>query len=224
MKWNPQQWLSPRVMIRSNFILVISFILLAVASLYGWGWLSVLDREIGLDIIEDQNDFLTPIFIAVTELGGTYVAVILLTIVSIYVFKWQGRPDLAVWFILTVSLGAGALNQFFKFLFERPRPPIQHLVEQGGYSFPSGHSMGATILYGSIVFLLVQLGKKRWMKWLALFLAATMIVIIGISRIYLGVHYPSDVIGGFSLGAAWLAACIGAYGLWKERQKKEAND
>ena len=220
MKLKPGTWLSPRVMIISSFVCVVPFVLLAIASLFEWGWLSVLDAEIGLDIIEDQNELLTPFFIAVTQLGGTVVTILLLIAIGAFVFKWKKRPDLAIWYILTVALGAGALNQFFKFLFERPRPEIQHLIEQGGYSFPSGHSMGATIVYGATVFLIVQLGRKRSLKWAALVAAAFIIIIIGISRIYLGVPYPSDVIGGFSLGAAWLAISIGTYGIWLKQKTK----
>lgn len=224
MKWNARYWLSPRVMIRTSFVLVIPFILLALASFYSWGWLSWLDTTLGRDIIENRNAFLTPLFIALTELGGFAITVLLLLVAGLYAYRWRKRLDLAVWLLLTVALGAGALNQFFKFLFKRPRPAIEHLTVQGGYSFPSGHSMGAIILYGALVFLVVQLGRKRASKWLALLTAALLIAAVGISRIYLGVHYPSDVIGGFSLGAAWLAVCIGTYGVWKdstERKKKE---
>lgn len=217
MKWNSKRLLSPRVMAWSGLVLVIPFLLLALASLYEWGWLGVLDAEIGMDIVEDRNSFLTPFFIGITELGGVPFSVLFVIVVSLYLLVKTKRRDLAIWYILTVALGAGLLNQAFKFLFRRPRPTIEHLVEQGGYSFPSGHSMGSMILYGALVFLIIQLARKRIIKWIALVCAAGLIFLIGLSRIYLGVHFPSDVIGGFSLGAAWLAGCIGLYGVWEAR-------
>lgn len=221
MKRRTQYWLSPHMMFHASLVLAIPFVLLVLANLFGWGWLSQLDATISLNIIESQSGFLTPLFIAITQLGGIVVTISLLIVIGLYLYRQKKRLDLAIWFILTVALGAGALNQFFKFLFKRSRPAIQHLVVQGGYSFPSGHSMGSIILYGAIVFLIVRLGKKKSIKWATLFIAILIIGAIGISRIYLGVHYPSDVIGGYSLGAAWLTGCIGMYSTWENRIKRK---
>lgn len=220
VKWNLKRLLSPRVMAWSGLVLVMPFLLLALASLYEWGWLGVLDAEIGMDIIEDRNNLLTPFFIGITELGGVPFSVLFVILISLYLLFKKKRRDLAVWYVLTIALGAGLLNQLLKFLFQRPRPTIEHLVEQGGYSFPSGHSMGSMILYGALVFLIVQLSRKRITKWIALACAAILVFLIGFSRIYLGVHFPSDVIGGYSLGAAWLTGCISLYGIWEVRQQK----
>lgn len=117
------------------------------------------------------------------------------------------RYGWAVFFVLVNGLG-GAFNGFLKELFKRQRPDILPLIEQGGYSFPSGHSMGSFIFYGALSFMLFRLLKGKWKKTIAAICAGTMILLVGLTRIYLGVHYPSDVLAGFSIGAAWLFFCI----------------
>lgn len=109
----------------------------------------------------------------------------------------------ALFFILINALG-GVFNGILKTLFKRQRPDVLPLIEQGGYSFPSGHSMGSFIFYGALSFMLFYLLKGKWKKTIAAILAACMIFLVGLTRIYLGVHYPSDVLGGFLIGAAWL--------------------
>lgn len=199
-------------------MLVVPFLLLALAGLFSWGWLGWLDTEISVEILESRSEVLTSFFVGVTELGGGTFSVLFIGLVSaVLFFKWNSW-QLAVWYLFTVAGGAGGLNQLFKFLFQRPRPTVEHLVIQGGYSFPSGHSMGSVIIYGALVFLIVRFSGNRRLKWLSFSLASMLILLIGLSRIYLGVHFPSDVIGGFSLGAAWLSGCIALFGRWEVRQ------
>lgn len=220
MELHSKRLLSPRVMAWSSFVLIIPFLLLAFASLMEWGWLGTLDSEIGMDIIEDRNPILTVFFRGITVLGGWMFSILFVAGVALLLLVLFKRWDMALWYSLTVALGSGVLNQFVKFIFQRPRPEIEHLVEQGGYSFPSGHSMGTVIMFGAVVFLVVRLAKNRTIKWAALAVAALLIFLVGLSRIYLGVHFPTDVIGGYSLGTAWLAASIGVYGMWESNRKK----
>lgn len=107
------------------------------------------------------------------------------------------------------------MNDFFKNLFTRTRPDyIEHLVEESTYSFPSGHAMGMTIILGSLAFVIYRLISKRlFFKYLAIFYCLATAIIVGLSRIYLGVHYPSDVLAGFSLGGAWVLLSISVYGI-----------
>lgn len=128
------------------------------------------------------------------------------------------RPDKA--FILTVCLGgAGLLNFLLKHLFERSRPDILRIITETGYSFPSGHAMGALCFYGiAAFFLCLRLERPKYKLLLSLF-AAFYILLIGLSRIYLGVHYPSDVLAGYIAGSTWLFFCISLYLLLAGRKK-----
>src|SRR5699024_3326183 len=109
------------------------------------------------------------------------------------------------------AVGAGVLNKTIKYIFRKPRPSFEHLVVQGGYSFPSGHAMGSTIMYGGLLVVLFYLVKSKGIRTLFALLFVGLILLIGISRIYLGVHYPSDIIGGYSLGSAWLYTSVDVF-------------
>lgn len=103
-----------------------------------------------------------------------------------------------------INLAAGSLlNYILKQMFHRVRPDQLKLIEIGGYSFPSGHSMTAMIFYGFIIYLSIRY-FRHWFKYCIAGILGVLIVAIGISRIYLGVHYASDVLGGFIIGLGWL--------------------
>lgn len=106
--------------------------------------------------------------------------------------------------------GAGVLDALLKHIIRRPRPPYAAAVlHSNSFSFPSGHAMGSLIGYGMLAYLLVVFSADRWQMRLAILsTAAFLILAIGISRLYLGVHYFSDVVGGYAAGALWLSACI----------------
>jgi undecaprenyl-diphosphatase len=128
--------------------------------------------------------------------------------VIIFIALHRNKKRLYYGWIIVINLVASAtLNEIFKIVFHRERPDILRLIDITGYSFPSGHSMISICYYGLIAYILYKTMKSRW-KYLIVFLLATLILSIGISRIYLGVHYASDVIGGFSAGLAWLAVFI----------------
>ncbi|MDQ0270476.1 phosphatase PAP2 family protein [Cytobacillus purgationiresistens] len=119
------------------------------------------------------------------------------------------------------SSGAGGLfNWFLKWIFQRDRPVFQPLIEVTGFSFPSGHSMGSFVFYGSLAFVLIHFVKKIAWRILICTLLFLVIATIGVSRIYLGVHYPSDVLAGFLSGAVWLMVNIIAFQAYENRVKK----
>ena len=101
-----------------------------------------------------------------------------------------------------------ALNQTLKLIFYRERPDINRLVEESGFSFPSGHSMVATGFYGFLMYLIYKNMKNEKIRNLAIIGLTALILLIGISRIYLGVHYASDVIGGFAIALAYLIVFV----------------
>lgn len=100
------------------------------------------------------------------------------------------------------------LNVGIKYIIHRERPDILRLIDIGGYSFPSGHSMAAMSFYGFLIYLCCKNYKTKW-KYLIISLLASLIALIGLSRVYLGVHYASDVLGGFFLGISW----VGVYSI-----------
>lgn len=149
-----------------------------------------------------------------------------ISIGSIVVIIWlmiYKRGKYSIFFIFTIVSGV-MLNRVLKEIFQRERPDIHPLIHQGGYSFPSGHSMNSFVFYGLIAFLLFELLKHKFSRILGISLAMLSVLLIGISRIYLGVHYPTDVIGGYFIGAVWLFISIFLYqDVWhlikKKRQK-----
>lgn len=108
--------------------------------------------------------------------------------------------------LVCAMAGESALNIALKHAFHRQRPVLENpLVTLTSYGFPSGHTMGATVFYGLSALILVGIAQRWRAQTLAA--AASIIVAIGLSRIYLGAHYTSDVLGAFAAGAAWLAFC-----------------
>jgi membrane-associated phospholipid phosphatase len=106
--------------------------------------------------------------------------------------------------------GAGVLDELLKHTIRRPRAPYAFAVLHGySFSFPSGHAMASLIAYGMITYVVTVFWAKRWpLRVATVSAAALLIVAIGISRLYLGVHYFSDVVGGYAAAALWLSACI----------------
>jgi membrane protein DedA with SNARE-associated domain/membrane-associated phospholipid phosphatase len=133
----------------------------------------------------------------------------------------QGRRLLLGGWIAALA-GGGLLDAVLKLVFHRPRPIWNApLATAHGWSFPSGHAMGSLIAYGMLAYLLVLVLQKRRSRIAVVVSAAVLVLLIGCSRLYLGVHYFSDVIGGYAAGAVWLAACIS--GLEVARRKPLAS-
>ncbi|WP_405153660.1 phosphatase PAP2 family protein [Paenibacillus sp. FSL K6-0108] len=148
---------------------------------------------------------------------GSGLPVIVITIISmiiLYVFLRHRRELL---FLGCVIAGSTILNTLLKLMFQRARPTIHRIIEVTGYSFPSGHSMAAFSLYGGLAFLIWKHIPTAAGRVFMIIVSATFILTIGMSRIYLGVHYPSDVVGGYFLSGCWLATCIWFYQRYLER-------
>ena len=100
------------------------------------------------------------------------------------------------------------LNQLLKRILQRPRPTEFRIIEETGYSFPSGHSMVSMAFYGYLIYLIYKYVKNKYVKWILIALLSILICTIGVSRIYLGVHYTSDVLGGFLVSISYLILFI----------------
>ena len=131
----------------------------------------------------------------------TVIVVFLLVLAFLW---WKKKQPELIWFSANFVVVAGIANPLIKLFVMRSRPVLPHLVVEHSYSFPSGHSAGSMILYGTLLFLLPSLIKKKWLATLLQLLLAFIIVSVGVSRIYLGVHFPSDILGGYLLSLSWL--------------------
>ena len=142
----------------------------------------------------------------VTALGGTVVLGILLLVVTGYLFAAGKRH--AAWFVLATVLGGAALNSLLKLGFARPRPDIvTPLTKVLTLSFPSGHAALSTVCYLTLGVLLAQTQASRALRVYFIATAMLLTLLVGLSRIYLGVHYPTDVLAGWCFGIAWALIC-----------------
>ncbi len=137
---------------------------------------------------------------------GSFLTLFVLLLVSVSLMVWRRKKWEALFFLVAVT-GGMLFNQLLKRIFERERPMLRRIVEETGYSFPSGHSMASIVFYGMLAMLLLMFVKSPVWKLAIAAAAGGLVVMIGVSRIYLGVHYPSDVVAGFAAGAAWLTVC-----------------
>jgi undecaprenyl-diphosphatase len=151
--------------------------------------------------------WLDSMVLEVTALGARAVVYMVVLVAS--AFLWQSRHHYSAALLWVAVLGSGLINTVLKISFNRPRPDVfpwrtQHV---GLASFPSGHAMTSIVVYGTLAFLIARLAPTPLLKRLTWALAALVIVLVGLSRLYLGVHYPSDVLAGFVIGGAWAVTC-----------------
>jgi membrane-associated phospholipid phosphatase len=154
-----------------------------------------------------MSSFLTKIMIYISALGSS----VTLTILGLLFFGYFLFIKKHFWESLNIPIvliGATVLNNILKVLFHRQRPMLEHLVPVTGLSFPSGHAMISYAFYGLVIYLVWLNTENKYLKYVIAVLLSILILLIGISRIYLGVHYPSDVLAGFAAGSFGLIACI----------------
>lgn len=145
------------------------------------------------------SDLITPFAKLITNLGG---AITLLSITIILLLGLKNKKiGLLVALNLLISTG---LNLLLKNIVQRPRPNEFRLIDENGYSFPSGHSMVSMAFYGFLIYLIYKFVKSKRLKWALIIILSALIITIGISRIYLGVHYTSDVLAGFTISVSYL--------------------
>ena len=151
------------------------------------------------------SDFTTPIAKFITNFGGA-IFLIILTVVLVILIK-NKKIGLSIFSNLVIIT---VLNQLLKRVLQRPRPTEYRIIEETGYSFPSGHSMVSMAFYGYLIYLIYKYVKNKYIKWSSIVLLSLLICSIGISRIFLGVHYTSDVLGGFFISISYLVIYVSA--------------
>ena len=152
-----------------------------------------------LVILNLRSEPLTVIMKVITNLSSAYI-LIAITIGTLIFIK-NKKVGLCVASNLIITT---LLNQLLKYIVQRPRPDGYRLIAESGYSFPSGHSMVSMAFYGLIIYLIWKMVKNKKMKYISCGILGLLIPMIGFSRIYLGVHYASDVIGGFAISIVYL--------------------
>ena len=152
-----------------------------------------------LVILNLRSEPLTKIMKVITNLSSAYV-LIAITIGTLLFVK-NKKVGLCVASNLVITT---LLNQLLKYIIQRPRPDGYRLIAESGYSFPSGHSMVSMAFYGLIIYLIWKMVKNKKIKYISCGILGLLIPMIGFSRIYLGVHYASDVIGGFAISIVYL--------------------
>ena len=170
-----------------------------------------------------QTPWLESVMLEITMLG-TWIVV--LSIVSIAaLFLWLTRHRYSAALLLVATAGGIGLNNILKVGYSRPRP---HIFEWGttvaSWSFPSGHAMSATVVYMTVAYLAARLQKRHVARLATLAIAATIVATICFSRLYLGVHYPSDVIAGVIIGLSWAAFCMATLEAIQRFAKRNAKD
>jgi undecaprenyl-diphosphatase len=177
--------------------------------------------DLGLHEFRETHPGVRSLFLGITQLGSVPA----MTIVGLGVALWllmQRRHLLPLVCLITLA-GGGLLDAGLKLVFERDRPPFRDpAVVETTKSFPSGHSVGSAVGYGFLAYVGVRSLRSLWARVTLVAALAVLVALIGFSRIFLGAHYLSDVLGGYAVGGAWLAASIS--GLEVVRRRKVAHE
>ena len=138
-----------------------------------------------------ECDFFDKYFVFVTKFGN---AVVIMVVVLILMIMFRNKDG---WLLGILALTSAVTNKVVKHIIKRPRPDVLKLIKQGGYSFPSGHSMIAISVYGYLLYYVCKRIQNKYIKYPLIVLLVILILSVGVSRIYVGVHYATDVMAGF---------------------------
>ena len=164
----------------------------------GFSW----DVPLMLDIHRLSTPWLDTVMQAIT-LTSSGVVVVFAVGLAVWLWRWRQQPLDALTLVVTI-FGAVAINTLFKLLFARPRPTVfPPLTVEHSYSFPSGHTSTAVAFYGLLAVLLWRAHHRGWAL-----LSGVWVLAVALSRVYLGAHYPSDVLGSLMLGVIWISAVM----------------
>lgn len=172
---------------------------------------NVFDKEImdadiiGYNILSEYfiSDAVTPFAKFITNFGGIFVIVFFTVLLLLFLKNRKQKILIPINMVLVIGL-----NQALKFILQRPRPIEYRIIDEIGYSFPSGHSMLSLAFYGYLIYLTHLNIKNKYLKWFIIVLLSVLIGLIGISRIYLGVHYTSDVLAGYLIAFVYLIVFV----------------
>ncbi len=178
-------------------------------------WLMRADNGIVAGLQSRGSETGEAVFAAITHLGDVGFGIVMAIAIVAFVIRHHRARAIG---LFTASAGGTLLDNLLKAIFHRGRPEYAtEFITRASWSFPSGHATNSITGYGFLAFLLITHTTDRRRRWAIGAGAALLILIVGFSRIYLGVHYPSDVLGGYLAGGIWLIACIMGYRFAQER-------
>jgi membrane-associated phospholipid phosphatase len=205
-------------------LLTVYAILLAFFVLIAW-WVSIhpvipVDVKITREFQENQTPWLRITMLAASYIGSTFWLSTALIILAAAIF-WIAHLRLEALTVLFVCATSAILNYVVKIIVERPRPNarlVEILQQASGASFPSGHVMSYVAFWGLLIsFAIILFKGHRWWRLALLIIPALFIILVGPSRVYLGDHWASDVLGGYIFGGVWLGICLWVYLKLKEK-------
>jgi undecaprenyl-diphosphatase len=195
-----------------------SYLLLEVLS---HGPLTRADQSAAVSLVHvaAHRPWLATTLKLISWLGKPLLLGIAIALSAAYVF-WRGRRRLALYLAVT-AIGGGLVDTAVKLLVNRPRPDAHAaLVHALGKSFPSGHAMSSTVTYGALLLVFLPALPRRG-KIAAFVATVVLLLVIGMSRLMLGVHFISDVVAGYILGLAWLIGSTAAFSIWRKEEGKK---
>jgi undecaprenyl-diphosphatase len=168
-------------------------------------------QGVDLALLNQTHTFASPaataFMQAITMLGSAQGLAIVVVVAAVILFLRRAWVEALA--LIAASAGAGLLDAALKLWFHRDRPSVAWaLARESTFSFPSGHATLSLVVYGMILYLILRLSHSRFLDAAATLIALPLILAIGLSRVYLGVHYPSDILAGYLAGAIWLLAMI----------------
>ncbi len=179
-----------------KFLIIVSILItlfLLITGLVVFDLVEPFDTAIYNLVRSLESDFFDKYFVFVTKFGNEIVVVVVVLLLMILFRNRNG------WLLGILAANSALTNQIIKHIIKRPRPDVLKLIKQGGYSYPSGHSMIAIAVYGYLLYYVIKRVQNKYLKYLLSFLLVILILSVGISRIYVGVHYATDVMVGFIL-------------------------
>jgi undecaprenyl-diphosphatase len=196
------------------------FGLLLMLVRFNWGPLYRVDHGVAdrLNSIVSAHQPYVTVLNAITNLGGTLITVWLVVIVAISMLIRRQRRIAA--YLVVTGVGALMLDPSLKLIVGRLRPVVDVPVAIApGNSFPSGHALGSTVAYGAMALIFLPIVPRRW-RPVMISGFAVIVVLVGFTRVALGVHYVSDVLAGWLLGMAWIGVTAFAFQLWRQEVGK----
>ena len=166
------------------------------------------DRSLLFFMYHHRAPWLTELAEWLAHMGSPPVIVAMAAVAAVVGLVWR-KVRGAAWTLPIAVIGAGVIIQGVKLLVHRPRPSFfTPLLHEAGYSFPSGHSLIAMVVYGLLGYFALHLFKNPTLRLLVRIVTVLVVVAIGVSRVYVGVHYPTDVLAGWTAGVPWLMTCL----------------
>jgi undecaprenyl-diphosphatase len=215
--WRPIRHFAQRSMLGLIAVVLagLAFGTLLVLVRYHWTPLLRLDQSLDnrLNALVAPSPVAVKVFTGISTVGGpTFVTA--LSVIVVVLLLIRRRPRLAIYVAVT-GIGAAVIDPSLKTLVGRLRPVVADPVAVGGgNSFPSGHTLGSTVVYGALTLVFLSLARGRWRWWLV-GLAGLLVFAVGLSRMALGVHFLSDVLAGWFLGLAWISITAYAFRVWR---------